>query len=131
VAALDFQRAYQTSIGNTRLLHTISQQLGVPPTEALSTAESLLGVQLICALGGQYQWTTDAALPFWASTHWPELRQGDSEKGLFASPSMAWFRGLDLQVTMLEDRVTGHATLEIQQPVNDKPTLPFFDFLRR
>ena len=49
INALYFQRAWQTSVANTRLLHALSQQLRVPPDQALSVAEKLLNTQLVCA----------------------------------------------------------------------------------
>lgn len=131
-AALDFQRAYDTSIGNTRLLNGLTQQLGVPPAEALQVAESILGVRLVCALGGQYELRdASAARPYWVSTHWPEIREKQGETKAFASPSTAWFRGLDARLTMRESRIEAKATLEIQQTATEKPPLQFFDLFRR
>lgn len=130
-AALDFQRAYQASIGNTRLLNTMTMQLGIPPSEALERAESLLDVHLVCALGGSYQPRSDAGRrPYWVSTHWPAIRTEQGEEAAFASPSTAWFRGLDAIAIMNDDRIQARVTLEIQQPLAEKPKLPFFDFFR-
>ncbi|MCA9170859.1 MAG: hypothetical protein KDB23_24455 [Planctomycetales bacterium] len=131
-AALDFQRAYQTSIGNTHLLNAMQQQFGLAPDEALATAESILGVELVCALGGEYKLTELPMLdqPFWASTHWPEMRSDPSDPGQFAAPIMAWFRGLNAEVSLLEDRVTGRATLEVQEAADGKPELPFFNLFK-
>ena len=130
-AALDFQRAYQTSVGNTRLLHAFTEQFGVPPHQALETAEKMLGVDLICALGGEYQRFSEAAgTEYWGSTHWPSLRDDGSQPGQFAAPIMAWFRGLDAEVTLRDDRATGHAVLLVE-PTGESPRkLPFFDFFR-
>jgi len=131
-AALDFQRAYDTSIGNTRLLNGLTQQLGVPPAEALQVAESILGVRLVCALGGQYELRdTNTPRPYWVSTNWPEIREKQGETKPFASPSTAWFRGLDAQLTMRESRIEAKATLEIQQAAGERPPMQFFDLFRR
>ncbi len=131
-AALDFQRAYQTSVGNTRLMHALIQQLGVAPEDALAVAQRTLGVELICPLGGDYQLREDPyGQRYWASTNWPQLRNDPSLPGQFASPSMAWFRGLDAEVKMLDDHVTARAVMEIEQPAQGKPKLPFFDFFKR
>ncbi len=130
-AALDFQRAYQTSIGNTRLLNALTMQLGIPPAEALEQAEALLDVKLVCALGGSYQpRTEEGRRPYWVSTNWPAIRTEQGETAAFASPATAWFRGLDAVAIMNDDRVIARATLEIQQPVAEKPKLPFFNFFK-
>ena len=130
-AALDFQRAYQTSVGNTRLLHNMTQQLGVQPSEALKTAETVLGVTLICALGGEYQLTNHPRNgQYWSSTRWPSQLAESEPRATFVSPVMAWFRGMDAEFTMSSDRLTGVATVEIQEPVNGTPQVPLFNFLR-
>jgi hypothetical protein len=132
LAALDFQRAYQTSVGNTRLLHTVIQQLGVAPEQARQATEQVLGVKLICALGGEYRlFDGPVGLRYWGSTHWPTLLSDDEQGGQFASPLLAWFRGLDAEVRFLDGRMSAEATLEVQQLVGDKPKLPFFDFFRK
>ncbi len=132
-AALDFQRAYQTSVGNTRLLHNMTQQLGVPADEALSTAEKVLGVTLICALGGEYELLSHPLYgQHWSSTRWPSrVAEAESPKATFASPVMAWFRGLDAEFTMKSDRLTGIATMEIQNPVEGAPQVPLFNLFRK
>jgi hypothetical protein len=68
---------------------------------------------------------------YWGSTHWPTLKADTDDRGQFASPSMAWFRGLHAEITLLEDRVSAAATLDVQKVTGDKPPLPFFDFWRR
>lgn len=130
-AALDFQRSYQASIGNTRLLHTMSQQLGVPPNEALKVAESILGVELICALGGKYDRIRHSTgNDYWSSNRWPErVKEGESPDAEFVSPIMGWFRGLDARMTLAEERLTGSARLEIEDGTN-RQRRNFFDFLR-
>lgn len=128
-AALDFQRAYQTSMGNTKLAHALNQQLGVPQSKTMETAEKILGVDLVCALGGEYQLYEDHGRTFWGSTHWPLLSDDSTPEGPFASPLMAWFRGLDADVTLLPDRVTANATVLVKKPPEGKKLeLPFFNF---
>jgi hypothetical protein len=131
-AALDFQRAFASSIGNTRLLHAVHQQLGVPQDEARAAAERVLDVDLICALGGEYRLYEDhVGNSYWGSTHWPSLMTEAEQEGQFASPMMAWFRGLHAEVALLPDRVAALATLEVERLSPETPQLPFFNFWRR
>ena len=127
-AAMDFQRAYQTSRGNTRLLNTVVEQLGVLPADALKTAEKILGMRLICALGGEYELYEIQGREYWASSHWPTIRNDDANPAQFASPLMAWFRGMDAEISLYSERVSAKATLEISK--NESGTLPFFNFFR-
>ena len=129
-AALDFQRSYQASIGNTRLIHSVSQQFGVPPDEALEVTERILGTNLICALGGEYDRTRNSTgFECWSSTRWPErVKQGESPDAEFVSPILGWFRGLDARATLSEDKLTGFATIVIESEPKTKGN--FFNLLR-
>ena len=129
-AALDFQRSYQASISNTHLIHSVSQQFGVPPDEALEVTESILGTNLVCALGGEYDRIRNSTgFEYWSSTRWPErVKQGESPDAEFVSPILGWFRGLDARATLSEHRLTGFATLEIER--EPKAQGNFFKLLR-
>ncbi len=115
-AALAHQRGYQTSVGNTRLLHAFSQQLGTPPEQALSLAESVLDVQLICALGGTYQtWQAPDGGIYWTSTAWPAADAAETlTADAFTAPLMTWLRGVDARLTQQDERLILDAQFEIE-----------------
>ena len=94
------------------MLHTMIEQLGVEPAEAFKTTEEILGVHLVCALDGTYQLHDVEGREFWASTHWPNVRTDGATPAQFASPLLAWFRGMDAEVTLRPDRITGTATID-------------------
>ncbi len=108
-----FDRAWQTSIANVRLLNLMIQQLGIPAETALDQAEHLLGVTLVCPLGGEYVFaeTGDHSMA-WQSTVWPSFDdpQMPSE---YTAPPIAWFRGMSLDVYQLQTQFVVHATLDI------------------
>src|SRR5205085_1112689 len=82
-------RAFKTSLGNTRLMLRMTDQLHVPSADALSAAEKLLDVKLVCALGGEYhQAKGRSGALYWESTKYPAP---DAE---FRAPLFDWFRGL-------------------------------------
>jgi hypothetical protein len=130
VTALNYQRAYQASLGNVRLLHTLSQQLGVPREDAVKTANRLLDTQLICSLKGSYeQIETDPGLVMWRSEGWP-APDAHGFPDDYQAPLLTWFRGVDVDVTKAGDRLTVHAELEMQRAKNASPLdLPLFKFL--
>ncbi len=121
-AALDYQRAHQTSLGNTRLLHAFIQQLGVPTDEAQAVAESILDLQLICALGGEYKaWKSPDGGTFWVSSAWPRPSEVDpSDAASFTSPMMSWFRGANARLTTRGDRLElgADVAVELSEPVS-------------
>jgi hypothetical protein len=136
--ALRYQRSYDTSVGNTRLFHAISQQLGVPPAQAKNVAEAILGVDLICTLGGEYQLQAGTnELPFWVSDAWsgvqPTPVDESSSTPEFTSPLLKWFRGMEADVLMLRDRVIAYSTIDLQRqsrPSQNEIKLPLFDLFR-
>jgi hypothetical protein len=123
---LTYGRAYLSSFGNAKLLHTMSQQMGVPRADALRAAEHLLDARLVCSLSGEYRWDEQTGL--WSSTAWtPD--QLDRRPDDYTAPLLEWFRGLDADLTMYEDRVLLRAALDLKRKPNDKPKfqLPSFN----
>ena len=108
----------------------LSQQLSVPRDRALAAAEELLDAKLICSLGGQYALTERPSQPaLWKSDKWPEPAAGPATDP-YRAPLLDWFRGLDADLTMYQDRVVLHATLDMQRKATEsKVELPFFNNL--
>ncbi len=116
---LNYERATQTSVGNSKLLQALSQQLRIPPADALSAAEKLLDTQLVCSLGGQYELIElEGGLTAWRSTHWPVLGQPLPED--YRAPALTWFRGLNLDLTKYGDRLVMHAELDMERAPAEK-----------
>jgi hypothetical protein len=132
-SAIAYQRAKQASMGNTRFLHMLSQQLHVPRPHALDAAEQLLNTQLVCTLGGKYQLAEyPSGLQLWISTAWAEDR-GATEFTIpegYTSPLLEWFRGVNATAVMQDDEFLVHAELDMQRKKRDAPKikLPEFDF---
>ena len=140
---LSYDRALRASRGNTRLLHTLMQQLGVAPEDAKTTAERVLGVTLQCPLGGRYEVVTlPGGYTTWRSTGWEEVRPPADRPAASASATdertprqyqpawMDWFRGANLHVLRQEDRLVLHAELDMKR-VARPASLPLFDFFRK
>ena len=118
---LAYARTRETSLGNLRLLHALTQQLHVPPAECRDVAETLLDAKMICPLGGKYVLREAAGQPpHWTSTVLENspaggLLQVHAPPG-YQSPPLNWFRGLDLDATMTEKTVSAHAEVIMQMP---------------
>ena len=113
------------------LLDSLQQQLKVPPEQALATAEKLLDAHLQCSLGGQYILeSTESKLGKngWESTAWPKqfaMMNGkisslgfDSTQSLppaeYVAPWLQWFRGAQLHLTQLPERLVVVGTIDIE-----------------
>jgi hypothetical protein len=127
VNSLNHSRAYQASAGNAKLLHALSQQLAVPPEDALTVAEQLLDARLVCPLGGRYQLNaTEGRAAVWKSDGWPETRDAGPSPD-YRAPILQWFRGLEAGLTKRGDRLVLHAELDMQRkPSEPKVELPSF-----
>lgn len=123
VNSLAYARARQASHGNVKLLHALSQQLGVPREQALEVAEDLLDAELVCTLGGEYRLTqAPEQLALWQSDRGPDAATDE-----YLAPLLTWFRGLAADLTMQHDMLVLHATLDMQRkPTAPKIELPFF-----
>jgi hypothetical protein len=128
VNSMTYSRSFQTTSGNVKLLHVLTQQLGVPREHALAVAEQLIDANLVCSLGGQYQLVNEGNnLPLWTSTKDPAQAQGLAPED-YEAPMIEWFRGLDLELTKYGDRIVVHGQLDMQRKeTEEKPTLPFFN----
>lgn len=124
-----YQRAWQASAGNTRLMHTLNQQLQVPMADAQAVAERLLDAKLRCPLGGEYELVEQpGSTPIWQSTAWPEQADG-SVPADFRAPLLTWFRGVDAHLTKIDDKMAAHVELDMQRKPAEKPKfeLPLFN----
>ncbi len=126
--SLAYGRTRETSLGNLRLLHSMTQQLHVPGPDCLVAAELLLDAKLVCPLGGQYVFQETAGGGRWTSTavhpvHSQGLLKTPAPPG-YAAPPLSWFRGLNLDVAMTENRLSAHADVVMLPPDMPEPEPP-------
>jgi hypothetical protein len=122
INSLGFARTRETSLGNLRLLHSLVDQLHVPPERARDTAESLLGAKLLCPLGGSYELKQEpGGTSRWtaASLEQPAALAGGllpTPPAGYTAPPLNWFRGLNLDAIMASKTLTAHADVVMQLP---------------
>ena len=126
-----FRRAAQTTRGNLMLLDSLQHQLKLQPEESLVVAEKILDAKLQCSLGGKYLLEPNAERSqkeLWESTAWPKQinRMGvkttslgfDATKSLppieYQAPWLQWFRGAELHLTQLPERLIVVGTIDIE-----------------
>jgi hypothetical protein len=112
---LFYERAWEASVANVRLINLLIQQMGVPPETALAQVEQLLGVKLLCPLGGEYVFSPmPNGNSAWQSTAWPSF-DDPQIPAEYLAPLMTWFRGMTLDVYQRDTLFVVHATLDIQR----------------
>lgn len=135
VNAFGYMRARDTSASASRFMNSLSAQLQVPPADARSLGESLVGGRFKCPLGGEYQLVeplgggvqekstaeakstggTSPTRVLWASSA-PAPRNRFLLTEIpadYQMPLLAWFRGLTADIARVQDELWLHANLEM------------------
>jgi len=113
VQKMAFRRALAGTQNNLRLIGAMSAQFHVPPADAVTTAESLLGVDLVCPLGGRYVYRKLAdGSGYWTSTALDNPPPTGTTATSF--PPLNWFRGLTADALLTETRASIHAEVDME-----------------
>ncbi len=123
VSMLNYSRAFEASLGNVRLLNSLSQQLRIPPADAMQVANNLLNTELICTLNGNYEFKEDV----WQSSAWPQSQQLPTD---YQAPLLEWFRGCTADFSKHPGEVELHVELDMLRKEREAPKtkLPSFNF---
>jgi hypothetical protein len=113
LTALTYQRARQTSLGNTRLMQTMSQQFHLPKEAAMAEAETLLDTKLVCTLGGRYELVRRQDRAVWQSS--AIAQAGEAMPADYRAPALVWFRGAKVDLTKHANRLDVHAEIDMQR----------------
>lgn len=130
-SAFFFRRSWESSLNNVRFVNQISQQFGLTPQAAWEAAQQLLNVELICPLGGKYQFQPiSATRQTWSSSAWPDPDH-PSLPDDFHAAIFHWFRGVSADVIQTEDQFVVHAILDVHrdESATESP-LPSFDLFK-
>jgi len=121
-----YHQAQAASAGNTQFLALLTQQLNVPPADALTIGQQLLDAELVCPLGGQYQLQGEGSSGVWRST---AQQAGDAyvSPDNYAAPALEWFRGLEAEALRTANRLVLRAHVDLQRKERQPAIeLPFF-----
>lgn len=128
-----YKQASQMSLAGAAFLNRLSTQLRMAPDQAEAMDSWLLAGDLACPLRGTYTFEKTRRGERWVSSAW------DSKTALpavqvpadYQAPMLAWFRGLQANLTQYEDRLVFDATLDTEHqrrekgiPGPAKPTKP-------
>ena len=106
-----YERAREGSVSGASFLSLLTRQLGVPPENSLAASRQVLGTDLQCTLGGNYEYSPAANR--WISTAW----RGELPSGIappdYIAPVMKWFRGGNASLTQYSDRIVVDAEVDL------------------
>ena len=106
-----YARARISSVATAQFLDSITRQFQLTPDKVLATVKSVLGADVQCSLGGQYEWSKQRGQ--WLSTAWNGPVASPTAPADYTAPAMKWFRGADVSVTQLDDRVIADAIINL------------------
>ncbi|MCL2347911.1 MAG: hypothetical protein FWC50_06560 [Planctomycetaceae bacterium] len=129
-----YARTRDTIRGNVRLLNDLQMQFHVSGPHCKDVAEQILGAELVCPLGGAYQFQPfgGATVPDagrWISTALASTySDGTANQGAlsmrlpdgFLAPPLNWFRGGKIDGLVSPDAVSIHAELDMLLPKENK-----------
>jgi hypothetical protein len=151
VNAFGYMRARDASASGARFMNSLVTQLHVPPQEARTIAEQLVGGKFDCPLGGDYELVDTAtgepasaggrngeelpapgevasapARQLWISTATPPENRFllTAIPADYTMPLMNWFRGMSAEVARANDAFTLHADLNMVRIEVAPPTAP-------
>ncbi len=114
-----YQRDAATSAAGADFLESLSSLLGVAPENASDQARLILGGEVQCALGGQYQFAANSAtgVSNWTSTAWgPAAAEPFRLPPIdYLAPIMQWFRGADATLTQYPNRLVADIAVEVSR----------------
>ncbi|MEM6777190.1 MAG: hypothetical protein AAF670_06010 [Planctomycetota bacterium] len=123
-----YERDAAASQANATFLNDLNRRLGCAGDDAIQAAEKILGGRLQCPLRGTYLFDPEKRV--WVSSSWrprrtdatsptnqvflpvPEEPPTKMPNGYMA-PMLTWFRGLEAEITQMDDRLTATGVVEV------------------
>jgi hypothetical protein len=106
-----YARARSSSVATAQFLDSITRQFQLTPDEVFLTVKRILDADVQCSLGGQYEWSEQRGQ--WQSTAWNGPVASLTAPADYIAPAMQWFRGANVSVTQLDDRVIADAIINL------------------
>ena len=106
-----YARSRISSVATAQFLDSITRQFQLTPDEVFVTVKSILGADVQCSLGGQYEWSEQRGQ--WQSTAWKGPSASPIAPADYVSPAMKWFRGANISFTQFDDRVIADAIITL------------------
>ena len=108
-----YQRGAASSSAGANFLNLLTRQLNVDGAKAKEEARDILGSDLQCALGGQYEYSS--ADGRWISTAWNGPAPQESMPAGYIAPAMRWFRGAEATLIQYADRLVADAAVTVKR----------------
>jgi hypothetical protein len=133
INAYGYRQSRQITLGNTRFMNMLTEQLHVPPAEALKTGERILGATFLSPLGGSYElrkW--EGGSEGWIATALADRGNQAQPPADYQFRALTWLRGAKLELAMQKGpapAIAAHG--EFIMPVESRastfelPSLPF------
>ena len=122
--AYGYRQSRQTSLGNTRYMNMLSEQLHVPPADARKTAEQLLWAKLVPMLDGEYELRElPGGHATWVLTSLADRPNSTEMPADYQFRALNWLRGIQFELVTENGQLAAHA--EVIMPVETRPAAGF------
>ncbi len=122
IQAYTYLASRRTSYENSRFLNDATEWLQLPIEESRQSIETVLGTQLRCPLGGDFQLNHGDGHSCWTGTRWPtaSLFTETTTPASWKFSFLDWLRGLELQFNLEQTTLRANINLKIYQPADRK-----------
>ena len=108
-----YSRARTSSMATAQFLDLLTTQFQLPSDQVLPAVRRILGTDVQCSLGGQYEYSSTHGQ--WISTAWNGPVAAPNAPTDYVAPAMKWFRGAQISVTQLDERVLADAVINLNR----------------
>ncbi|REK08939.1 MAG: hypothetical protein DWQ37_18915 [Planctomycetota bacterium] len=124
INAFGYRQSRQITLGNTRFMNMLIEQLHVPPEESLATGERILGAKFMSPLGGEYElrkW--EGGAEGWVATALADRDNSTQPPPDYQYEALRWVRGAKLELSMQQAPQAALAAHgEFIMPVESRPS---------
>lgn len=133
INAYGYRQSRQITLGNTRFMNMLAEQLHVPPAECLDTGQRILNAKFVAPLGGSYElrkW--EGGLENWVATALIDRPDASAPPEDYQFRALTWLRGVELELSLEkgpQPALAAHGEfimpVEHRAPAFQLPSLPF------
>lgn len=114
VTALAAVRAMSGSVKNAQVFHQWTELLGLPASDGATLTKSLVGMDPVCPLGGDYQLVADGSgHEHWQSSRWARDSMLPEDLPDYYPALLEWCHGIDASIDLGKEGLHLNAIVEV------------------
>ncbi len=119
IQAYTYLASRRTSFENAQFLNDVTSWLQLPIKASRKSVEAVLGADLRCPLGGDFDLNEHVGHSYWVGTQWATTSYFEETKtpASWKFAFLDWLRGLDLRFDLNQTTLRAHIDMLVRPPV--------------